>query len=116
MIMQCKIEHMPIGAKLLAFEVEGEMVKDVQIKPNYIELHGDTITLMYRSGTGRRVASEVGIKAGTLIQYEIEGEGSYSFKVDARVVGALNTGWRIDEVMSEAFKNQGGKLLAGEGV
>lgn len=117
MIMQCKIEHMPIGAKLLAFEVEGEMVKDVQIKPNYIEVDGEVITLMYRSGigAGRGITSEIGIKAGTMIQYEIEGDGSYSFKFDARVVEALNAGWSIDKVMSEKFKNHSGKLIAGEG-
>lgn len=67
---ECAIEDMPIGAKLLGFYHDGELV-EIVISPNNIEVHENSYTLLLRYGVSpSRVFAEVNLKRGEIVRYE----------------------------------------------
>ena len=68
---ECKIEDMPIGAKLIAIQNEGEW-HDFRFTTKRIEIHDDVICLLAHFGNGKSnpFAGEMNIKRGTMVRYK----------------------------------------------
>lgn len=67
---ECAIEDMPIGAKLLGFYHDSELV-EIAISPNNIEVHENSYTLLLRHGVSpSRVFAEVNLKRGEMVRYK----------------------------------------------
>lgn len=67
---ECAIEDMPLGAKLLGFYHDSELV-EIAISPNNIEVHENSYTLLLRHGVSpSRVFAEVNLKRGEKVRYE----------------------------------------------
>lgn len=67
---ECAIEDMPLGAKLLGFYHDSDLV-EIAISPNNIEVHENSYTLLLRHGVSpSRVFAEVNLKRGEMVRYE----------------------------------------------
>lgn len=64
---QCKIEDMPIAAKVMAVKDAYENWVDFYYVQNGIEIHDDTVTLLNRK---RGFTAEVSFKRGTMVKWE----------------------------------------------
>lgn len=66
-----KIEDMPIGAKLIAIQNEGEW-HDFRFTTKRIEIHDDVVCLLAHFGNGKNnpFVGEMNIKRGTMVRYK----------------------------------------------
>ncbi|ATN93830.1 hypothetical protein [Escherichia phage SRT8] len=66
----CKIEQMPLGAKLTGVRMESGGWVDILVNPVRIEVDGETITfLLHHSFKNKVFAGEVSMKRGTTIKW-----------------------------------------------
>lgn len=68
---ECKIENMPLGAKLIAIKNEGEW-HDFSFTAKRIEINDDVICLLAHFGQGKSnpFTGEMNIKRGTMVRYK----------------------------------------------
>lgn len=66
----CKVEQMPLGAKLTGVRMESGEWTDILVKPVRIEVDGETVTfLLHHSFKSKGFAGEVSMKRGTTIKW-----------------------------------------------
>lgn len=66
----CKVEQMPLGAKLTGVRMESGEWVDILVNPARIEVDGETITfLLHHSFKNKGFAGEVSMKRGTTIKW-----------------------------------------------
>lgn len=72
---KCKIEHMPLGATLIAIQDDAGGWDEVVFTPRRVEVHEDTICLLsgYAGGyspSGKKYGAEINIKRGTMVKFK----------------------------------------------